>query len=159
MLVRCLLACSALTLASLAPREAHADEPLPAQTVTAEPVVERSPRWYLVGAGAGVFGLSYGVSVLVALGSSNVTDVDHSGYRWIAVPIAGPFIATSTAPLKRDERVTIPALGIAQIIGVGLATAGFVFPRTRVVGPSTARAEVVPSGPAGSTGLSVVGSF
>ena len=68
--------------------------------------------------------------------------------------------SSPTRPMSPiDERVTIPALGVAQVIGVGLAAAGFVFPRTRVVGPATARAEVVPSGPAGSTGLSVVGTF
>ena len=156
-LLRTVVALSALTVVALAAGDARADDaPAPA---SAEPVVARSPRWGLVGAGAGVFGLSYGVSVLVALSASNVTDVDHSAYGWMAVPIAGPFITMATAPLKRDERLTVPALGAAQILGAGLAAAGFVFPRARVIRGATARAEIVPSGPAGSTGLSVVGTF
>lgn len=157
-LARRLLALSVLSLASLAVGEARAEESAAEAPVSTDPVVERSPRWVLVGAGAGIFGLSYGVSVLVAISSSQVTDVDHSAYGWMAVPIAGPFIATAKAPVKRDERVTLPALGVAQIIGVGLATAGFVFPRTRVAG-TTARAELLPGGPAGSSGLTVLGTF
>lgn len=148
-----LLALSLAASTTLLPALAHAEETPPRPAA-----VETSPRWVLVGVGAGVFAVSYGVSAFVAATTSNVTDVDHSGYGWMAVPIVGPFVAAGEAPLKRDEKLTIPALGALQVIGVGLAAAGFVFPKTKET-RTGASAAFVPGGPQGSTGAMVVGTF
>jgi len=148
-----LLALSVALSASLLPAAAHAEETSPEAAA-----VESSPRWALVGVGAGVFAVSYGVSVFVGLTSQSVTDVDHSGYGWMAVPVVGPFVTVGEAPLKRDEKLTIPALGVVQVIGLGLAAAGFVFPKTKET-PAAARAAFAPGGPQGSAGATVVGTF
>jgi hypothetical protein len=148
-----LLALSVALAASLLPAAAHAEE-----TSSAPAAVETSPRWLLVGVGAGVFAVSYGVSAFVAATASNVTDADHSGYAWMAVPVVGPFVTPGQAPLKRDEKVTIPALGVVQVIGLGLAAAGFVFPKTKE-SPTAASTAFVPGGPQGSAGAMVVGTF
>ena len=144
------LALSIALSASLLPAAAHAEDKPAA--------VETSPRWVFVGIGAGVFAVSYGVSVFVGATSQGVTDVDHSGYAWMYVPLVGPFVTAGVAPLKRDEKVTIPLLGVAQVIGVGLAAAGFVFPKTKET-PSGVSAAFVPGGPQGSAGAMVVGTF
>jgi hypothetical protein len=150
---RSLLALSLALSASLLPAAAHAEETSPAPAA-----VETTPRWLLVGVGAGVFAVSYGVSAFVAATASSVTDVDHSGYTWMAVPVIGPFVTPSEAPLRRDEKVTLPALGVAQVIGLGLAAAGFVLPKTKETSalPSTA---FVPAGPHGSAGATLAGTF
>jgi len=135
------LAFAFAALVLLAPRTAAAEE------------TTHKTRWELVGAGAAVFGLSYGASVFVAATQSNVTDADRSHFGWMAVPIAGPIVTAATGDLRRDERVTLPALGVVQLIGVGLATAGFVFPR--IERSSGASAQVVPTG----TGAALVGTF
>ena len=149
-----LLALSIALSAALLPGAAHAEEErAPEQTA-----VETSPRWLLVGVGVGVFAVSYGVSAFVAVTAQRVTDVDHSGYGWMGVPVVGPFVTVGEAPLKRDEKLTIPALGVAQVIGLGLTAAGFVFPKTKET-PSAASAAFVPGGPRGSAGAMVVGTF
>ena len=148
--MKCLARVVALLLL-VSPSLARADDehaPPPHETT--------SPRWELVGTGAAVFGVSYGISAFVGLSSSNVTDVDHSGYKWMYLPVAGPFVTLSEAPLKRDEKVTVAALGVAQLAGLGLAAAGFVFPRKHA---STTSAQLVPGGPNGTTGAMVVGTF
>jgi len=147
------LALSIALSASLLPAAAHA-----ADTSPKPDVVETSPRWVLVGVGAGVFAVSYGVSAFVAATAQGVTDVDHSGYLWMAVPVVGPFVTAGVAPLKRDEKVTLPLLGVAQVIGLGLAAAGFVFPRTKETHAAVSAA-FVPGGPLGSAGAMVVGTF
>ena len=145
-----LLALSLSLSASLLPAAAHAED---------KPVaVETSPRWVLVGVGAGVFAVSYGVSAFVGATTTGATDVDHSGYAWMYVPLVGPFVTAGVAPLKRDEKVTIPLLGVAQVIGLGLAAAGFVFPKTNET-HKAASAAFVPGGPQGSAGATVVGTF
>jgi len=153
-----LLALSLALSAPLLPSVARAEEAPPAPAP-----VETSPRWVLVGVGAGVFTLGYGLSVFTALTQSNVTDVDHSAYGWMAVPVAGPFVTAAEAPLKRDEQVTIPALGVVQVIGLGVAAAGFVFPKTKTTAPATAASApataFVPGGPRGSAGAMLVGTF
>ena len=148
-----LLALSVALSASLLPAAAHAEETAPAPAA-----VETSPRWLLVGVGAGVFAVSYGVSAFVAATASNVTDVDHSGYAWMAVPVVGPFVTPGQAPLRRDEQVTLPALGVAQVLGLGLAAAGFVFPKTKERSAAASTA-FVPAGPQGSAGATFVGTF
>lgn len=117
---------------------------VPSSAVAAE---ETKPRWEMVGVGSAVFGVSYAASVFTALTQSNVTDADRSGMQALYVPVVGPFLASD---LRHDERVTIPALGVAQAVGLAFVAAGFVFPR---------KVTVVPSAPAGSAGATLVATF
>jgi hypothetical protein len=141
------------TLLALAPAAARADDgPAPAPAPSGE---ETSPRWWLVGTGATVFGLAYGASALSAISNQHVTDVDRAAFGWMYVPLAGPFVTAASGDLRRDEKVTVPLLGAAQIAGASAAVAGLVFARER----SRTSALVVPGGPAGAAGASVVGTF
>lgn len=114
---------------------------------SAQAAEETKPRWEMVGVGSAVFGVSYATSVFTALTQSNVTDADRSGMQMLYIPVVGPFLASD---LRKDERITIPALGAAQAVGVAFAAAGFVFPRKVVVAPS---------GPSGSAGATLVATF
>src|SRR5258708_855484 len=60
--------------------------------------LEQRTNMKLITPGLWVAGVSYGVSVLYALGTCGAQTECRSGSQWLYVPIVGPFITAALAP-------------------------------------------------------------
>ena len=100
-------------------------EPTPAPS--SSPLYTQSPTtipdWKAVGGGLVLFGAGYGLA-LAAVGSS----------RWMAIPLAGPWIALGTGAEKPSEWA-LALDGIMQGSGALITAGGFIYP-TQMLGPA-----------------------
>lgn len=152
---RALLGACLSVLFTFAPAVARADDDVPATDAPSTAASQR--RTAIIVTGAALFATSYAASAFIGASSANVTDVDHGYYRWMLVPVAGPFVTAASGDLRRDERVTIPALGVAQVAGAAMAILGLTLSTAR--DPKEAAIAVSPTGPMGSAGMQVGGAF
>ncbi len=103
--------------------------------------VVRKRTWELVG--GSVFGGAYLNSVILALaldcdldfavdgggGSSGCTSTLRDAAGWLAVPLAGPFLALTERDVRRDPAMFwFPLLGTVQLAGAGMFAYGLAFP-------------------------------
>jgi hypothetical protein len=150
---------------SLTPARDPAQPPSPARPGASH------PNWVMVGVGAGMTYVSYGMaagsaamySVLVwPIASAIEDDTSYSPtMAWLFLPLAGPFLAAQTDLLKDQPgwRTAMYVDGAAQVVGAGLLLAGFL---ARVPEPPVAAGErasaspvfMVGPGPGGTAGLS-----
>jgi hypothetical protein len=144
--------------------------PPPQQTVVAVPPsrerVTTGPNATLLTSGLFVFGVPYGVSVVVAAES------DRDGDKNLFIPVVGPWLAYATEGTchandlacgrTTGTKVLLAADGIFQAIGAIELTAAFLLTDSRTVAtsPRERRVMVAPSqvGPSGY-GLAAAGSF
>lgn len=92
--------------------------------------VHQQPRIVLIGAGAALFALSWGVSVLIAAVSENPRPFPGQVTNlWpLSIPLAGPVVAGFTG--ARDSTIVAALLidGLAQVGGVVMLIAGIAMP-------------------------------
>jgi len=77
-------------------------------------------------------GAVYALSVLYALGTCGAQMACRSGSEWLYVPVVGPFLTAAQAPTSGGETLSVFD-GALQALGVGVAIAGVLLPRTVVV--------------------------
>ena len=125
--------------------------------------VERTRKGLTI-SGSIVLGIFYGLSLSIAMGTID-TD-DETG--WLAIPVAGPFIMSSTIecdPIDEfgcndsSTRTLLIFDGIGQLTGATLLTLGFTMPKEVLV-PEYADLHLVPTrvGQDGY-GLGAIGRF
>jgi hypothetical protein len=149
--------------ATLVGLPAHADGP-PA-TVRADVTTEGSaPNSYMLGAGIGVLGLSYGSAVVVGATSA------RTGDQTLFVPIVGPWFDLANRPAcgigvtyndENTAKVLLVTDGVFQAIGALSIVGAFLSPeRKEVHTVRSASVRLVPAylGARGS-GLLAVGTF
>jgi hypothetical protein len=116
----------------------------------------------------------WGVVLLAAGWSIDLIYAQGEGFRnesaWLALPIAGPFIAVAAAKsncgsgssdctITRDDRAPLALTGVLQVAGAGMAALGIGLKTKSLIRTDLARATVVP-GPIGTGyGARVVGEF
>ena len=121
--------------------------------------VQRSRRHLMVG-GLVTFGVSYGISAMVAAigqDSSSYNGRNDAASMWI--PVAGPFLQMGETD-SATARVFLAGLGVAQVAGAvmmyyGLTTTKKVYVRNDLVGSVT----ITPMAGNGASGFALAGSF
>jgi hypothetical protein len=62
-------------------------------------------------------------------GSSGCTSTLRDAAGWLAVPVAGPFLALTERDVRRDRAMFwFPLLGTLQVAGAGMLAYGFAVP-------------------------------
>jgi hypothetical protein len=77
-------------------------------------------------------GAVYALTVLYALGTCGAQMACRSGSEWLYVPVVGPFMTAWQAPTSGGATLSVFD-GTLQALGVGVAVAGVLLPRTVVV--------------------------
>ena len=136
---------------------------------------EKRYRRAMITAGSIVLGVMYTIAAL----SASVQDTDHSPSGWLYLPVAGPWIALGklgsyneaacdsqagdkTCPSKSGARTGYTILGLGELTGFILATAGIAFPYTQFAPDPVANSgiTVVPLYAGGvPSGFAVAGRF
>ncbi len=152
-------------------------EPAPVVIVQPAPVTDTvqtryesgGPDMRMIGGGIVTFGISYGVAVGVAAGST------HQGDNHLYVPIVGPWLdfgdrgtcpQTGSCDGETTDRVLIVVDEVFQAVGVLSVLSGFLFPNTREVTTTTSNASTQPTlhitpvnYGSGGAGLAAIGTF
>jgi hypothetical protein len=94
--------------------------------------IETKPDNGFVYSGATVIGISYGFSLLYALGTCGAQMDCRAGSAALYAPIVGPFITAAQAPTTGGVALATFDGGL-QVLGAALLVAGFVSPKKFVV--------------------------
>ncbi len=96
------------------------------------------PRYGLIGAGAGILGGTW----LVSMGTAIYLDSEPDGsndpnfddnYWPLFIPVAGPFVAIGTADSSGTGAAILALDGVVQMGSLAMIIAGFVSPKTELV--------------------------
>lgn len=124
--------------------------------------VEERPRVGLVVGGSVLFGLTY---LFTALGASIASDVGDRDAKWLFLPVAGPFIYTTTYSCD-DGRSNGCTTGKTFLFIDGLAQGGGVLMfvlglsgQKMLIRNDVAKVQVMPMVGKNVNGLSLIGTF
>ena len=94
--------------------------------------IETKPNGSLIGAGLGVWGGTYLISLIYALSTCGAQMDCRQGSAALYIPVIGPFITAAQAPTSGG--MALAAFdGSVQVLGAALAVAGFIAPKKFVV--------------------------
>jgi hypothetical protein len=121
---------------------------------------ESRARTGLVVSGGVMFGVTYALSAITAIGAISAND---SGYQPLFIPVAGPFVALGSTHVfvgtqdglqeagKVLGAIALVFDGIIQFAGATLFVVGLAVPRDVVVRDTPAGVPEVSFGPSGAT--------
>lgn len=148
----------AMGLVILSPQTAHGEERV-AQSIPRGSHVEHTGKWAWFGTGLGVFAGPYSITIWVVA----VTPRPDTGSWLLLIPGAGPLAALGWYYSEGSGSSAL-ALGLAldatlQVAGLSMLVYSLTVPSSRIVRDGDVDVRLLPTGPLGTPGLSLGGTF